>query len=433
LIMLSIGAGLFLTIWNRGIQFRKFGHAIQVIRGKYDRPDQAGELSHFQALCTALSATIGLGNIAGVAVAISTGGPGALFWMWLVACVGMATKFTTCTLAIKYRKVAPDGSTHGGPMHYIEQGLGKKWKPLALTFASFGAISAFGGGNMFQSNQTALALSTNFGVPTWVSAIVLGVLVALVIVGGIKRIGHVAGTLVPFMCVVYVLGALFVILTHILELPSVFAFIVKDAFTGDAVAGGAFGTVIHQGVKRAVFSNEAGLGSAPIAHATAKTDEPIREGVVAMIGPFVDTIVVCTMTAMVIIITDAWKSSGVAGATLTTLAFDSAITGFGRYIVTIGIATFAFSTMISWSYYGQQCVEYLFGEWMVLPYKILYVVAVSFGAVWTFTPILNFSDTVFGLMIIPNLIGTFGMVRRVSSMRRDYFERMKIDAEGGER
>jgi len=477
-----------------------------VLRGKYDDPEDEGDLSHFQALCAALSATIGLGNIAGVAVAISTGGPGALFWMWVCAFFGMATKFTTCTLATKYRTIDERGHAHGGPMYSIEMGLGKAWKPLAVAFAACGVMASFGGGNMFQSNQVAGNLERYFLLSPKVTGVALAILVAVVIIGGIRRIGQVAGRLVPFMCVIYVLGALYVMLTHIADLPQVFAMIFHHAFAGTAAAGGFMGAatklVIVQGVRRATFSNEAGLGSAPIAHAAARTKEHVREGLVAMLGPFIDTIVICSMTATVIIITGTWRNdaigrvvrtdtdqavltledtkdivpgdrlllkrvmegrpettatftvkelsdgavSGAAkpekslqpqpgdtvhravqGATLASHAFDRAIPGFGKYIVSMGVLLFAFSTMISWSYYGERCTEYVLGAKAITPYRYLYVIAILVGALFKLQPVLDFSDITFALMVIPNLIATLALVPVVLRDTRDYFSRMQSE------
>ncbi|MCB1153646.1 sodium:alanine symporter family protein, partial [bacterium] len=350
LIVWCVGSGLYFLILSRGVQVRYFAHAVQVVLGKFDNADDPGAINHFQALSTALSATIGLGNIAGVAWAITTGGPGAMVWMWLIGAIGMGTKFFTCTLAVKYRRIDETGQVHGGPMYYIEQGLGKAWKPLAVAFALFVMAATFGGGNMFQSNQAAVALDHYFGVPKWVSGLALAVLVALVIIGGIKRIGNVASRIVPFMCLLYIAGALVIIVMHISMLPDLFVLIFKDAFTGQAVAGGAIGAVIQQGVRRGVFSNEAGLGSAPIAHAAAKTEEPIREGFVAMLGPFIDTLVVCTMTALVITISGIYadgdfiaraaENSDLKGVIVTAEAFNQSIPGFGKFLVTAAVSLF---------------------------------------------------------------------------------------------
>lgn len=428
LIVLSVGGGLYLTFLHGGIQFKGFRHALHILRGKYDRPEDEGDITHFQALSAALSATIGLGNIAGVAVAMSAGGPGALVWMWLVALVGMATKFTTCSLAVMYRNIHEDGSASGGPMYYIELGLGKAWKPVAVAFAICGFIATFGGGNMFQSNQVAAALHEHFKIPQFATGIVLAFAVGLVIIGGIRRIGQVASRIVPFMCIVYMVGGLIVILTNITVLPEVIRQIFEGAFSGSAATGGFAGAgvrqVLMQGVRRATFSNEAGLGSAPMAHAAAKTKEPIREGLVAMLGPFVDTILVCSTTALVIIATGAWNNTeNLSGVNMTILAFDTGLPGFGKYVVSAGVTLFAYSTMISWSYYGEKCIEYLVGCWAVTPYRWLYIIAMFLGTIWTLQPVLDFSDIMYAAMIVPNLTGTLLLSFRVSDARKDYLRR----------
>ncbi len=428
LITLSVGGGLYLTFLNRGIQFRGFRHAVHVLQGKYDKPEDEGDITHFQALSAALSATIGLGNIAGVAVAISAGGPGALVWMWVVALVGMATKFTTCSLAVMYREIHEDGSASGGPMYYIEMGLGKKWKPVAVAFAIFGFMATFGGGNMFQSNQVASALHEHFAVPKFLTGILLAVAVGVVIIGGIKRIGQVASRIVPFMCVIYMIGGVIVILMNIQIMPEIFRQIFDGAFSGTAAFGGFAGAgvrqVLMQGVRRATFSNEAGLGSAPIAHAAAKTKEPIREGLVGMLGPFIDTILICSTTAFVILSTGAWKNTeNLSGVNMTILAFDSGLPGFGKYVVSAGVTLFAYSTMISWSYYGEKCIEYLIGAGAIMPYRWIYVAAMFVGCVVRFQPVLDFSDIMYAAMIVPNLIGTIFLATRVRDAKNDYMSR----------
>jgi AGCS family alanine or glycine:cation symporter len=419
---------LYLTFLHRGIQLRGFRHAVHVLRGKYDKPEDEGDITHFQALSAALSATIGLGNIAGVAVAMSAGGPGALVWMWLVAFVGMATKFTTCSLAVMYRNIHEDGSASGGPMYYIEMGLGEAWKPMAVAFAILGFIATFGGGNMFQSNQVAAALNEHFQVPKFATGLLLAFAVGLVIIGGIRRIGQVAARIVPFMCVVYMIGGITVILMNIQLIPEVFRQIFEGAMSGTAAVGGFAGAgvrqVLLQGVRRATFSNEAGLGSAPMAHAAAKTKEPIREGLVAMLGPFVDTILICSTTALVIVSTGAWKNTeNLSGVNLTILAFDSGLPGFGKYVVSAGVTLFAYSTMISWSYYGEKCIEYLVGARAITPYRWAYITALFFGCIWTLQPVLDFSDIMFACMIVPNLTGTLLLAMKVRTAMESYMGR----------
>ena len=547
------GAGLLFTVMTLGIQFKSLTHGFAVIRGKYDNPEDEGNISHFQALCAALSATIGLGNISGVAVAVATGGPGAVFWMWVVGFLGMATKFTTCSLATMYRKKDKFGEYRGGPMYYIEMGLGENAKTpamktfaktLAVVFAILGASASVGAGNMFQANQVAQIFvnlfqntieggikdNTKFTIQMTVG-VVLCVCAGLVMLGGIKRIGNVASKLVPSMCIIYVLGSLYIIVTNIAEVPGVFALIFDSAFSQSAATGAFFGvamrTAVIQGVRRACFSNEAGLGSAPIAHATAKTNEPIREGVVASVGPFIDTIVICTMTALVIMITGALTRGSVGsvvataavvevqgekgpflereitiqitddsaakvderlfahtppevegapagnvkfsvksvgdgqliasityaaneagraqaeadgahlaagkevflfrdGVNLTAYAFDRGLSGFGTYFIPVAALLFAFSTIVSWGFYGETCTEYLFGERAVMPFKVVYVLMILVGTYsMQLKPVLDWSDGMLGLMLVPNLIGTLLLAPKVMRETRKYFKRLK--------
>ncbi|TNF36846.1 MAG: alanine:cation symporter family protein [Deltaproteobacteria bacterium] len=429
LVLLLVVAGLWLTIANGFPQFRGFKHAIYVVRGHYDDPKEQGEITHFQALTAALSATVGLGNIAGVAVAVTSGGPGAVFWMWVCGFLGMATKYTECTLSTATRDVRADGTVAGGPMYYMRKHLPRALKPIALVYAVFITISSFGGGNMFQANQAAALWETSFGVPTWVTGLILVVLVGLVIVGGIKRIGRVTDKLVPTMVFLYVGGALAVIFVHIDLVPGVFGSIFSEAWSVSAAVGGTLGVVLKdvlkQGFRRAAFSNEAGFGSAAIAHAAVKTDEPIREGVVALLEPFVDTIVICTMTALVILISGVWTQQGLDGAPLTAAAFDSAFDGFGSILVPVAVFLFAISTMISWSYYGEKGVEFFLGRRAVMPYRLLFVGLVFIGAVWKLGPVLDFSDAMFGLVAVPNLIALFILTPRIRALTSDYFGRLK--------
>lgn len=428
-IIMLVGTGIFLTLLMRCIQVSKFFYGIYLVTGKFDNPEDKGEITHFQALSAALSATIGTGNIAGVGTAIALGGPGAVFWMWVTAFFGMGLKYGECLLSLKYRTIHEDGSISAGPMYYLEKGLGQKW--LGLLFAFFAAIASFGIGNMVQANSVAEPVLTYFGIPKIVTGLVIGVLVFAVIIGGIKRIGKVASRLVPFMAIFYVLGALAVIVTHIEGIPAAFGIIFHDAFTGTAATGGFAGAAVAQairfGVARGVFSNEAGLGSAPIAHGAAKTKEPVREGLVAMLGPFIDTIVICTMTGLVIILTGAY-TEGLTGADLTARAFNIGLPGIGGYIVAFGIMIFAFSTAISWSYYGDRSVEYLMGEKFILPYRLLYCLLLPVGAsiqvsvVWTISDIFN------ALMAWPNLVGLLFLSGVIVRTTKEYFadpERVK--------
>ncbi len=554
LVIMLIGAGVFFTFRMFFMQTRKIGHSFAIIAGRYDDPNDQGDVTHFQALCAALSATVGVGNIAGVATALHAAGPGILFWMWVAAFFGMMTKYAECLLSLKYRVVHEDGTVSGGPMYYIEKGLGGRFKWLAATFAFCAIIGTFGGGNMVQSNSMAIALEDNFklklenetplidmnngveigrvkgdefmittksgaafGVDLqnsrivgdflrainthrensggyvkasitsdrnrieivdstqgkfefnllavdgsnvlkelgfyddkgginrkngssiatftpkilWlriIVGIVIALVVGVVIIGGMRRIGKVAGKLVPIMSGIYVGGGLTILILHITSIPDAFRLIFKHAFNPTAAVGGFAGaTVLYTitwGIKRAVFSNEAGMGSAPIAHAAAKTKEPVREGLVAMIGPFIDTLVICTITALVIIVTGAWKS-GADSSVLTKHAFNIGLNGYGGLIVTVGLILFSVSTAISWSYYGDRCSEYLFGTKAITPYRCVFIGALFIGAVTELTFVWNFSDIAFGLMIIPNVIGIIALSGVVISSTKDYFSRQQ--------
>jgi len=427
-IILLVGTGVLVALITKAIQLRKFAYAWKLISGKFDNPDDDGEITHFQALSAALSATIGTGNIAGVGTAIALGGPGAVFWMWATAVFGMGLKYAVCLLALKFRTIHNDGTVGAGPMYYLEKGLGQKW--LGVLFAVFAAIASFGIGNMVQANSVAEPVLRTFGVPKLVTGLIIGGLVFAVIVGGIKRIGQVASRLVPFMAVFYVGGALWVIIVNVEMIPSAFAMIFSDAFTGSAATGGFAGAALAQairfGVARGVFSNEAGLGSAPIAHGAAQTKEPVREGLVAMLGPFIDTIIICTMTAMVILTTSAFTLTGadgnaLTGAVLTAKAFNMGLPGPGDYIVSIGIIFFAFSTAISWSYYGDRCVDYLFGEKMVMPYRVIYCMLLPVGASVELATVWTISDIFNALMAWPNLIGLIFLSPVVIKTTKEYF------------
>jgi len=427
--VLLVGTGLYLTVRLFFVQVRGFGHAVNVLRGKYDNPDDPGELSHFRALSTALSATIGTGNIVGVATAILIGGPGAIFWMWITAFVGMATKFTSCTLAVHFRRIDPTGETHGGPMYYIDQGLGPRFKWLAVLFAFFTATASFGIGNMFQINNIATSvnalinnsLHTTSHNISLIVGIVTAALVAFVILGGVKRIANVASKLVPFMCIFYIAAGMIILIKNIHLVPQGFQLIFTQAFTApEAVSGGLLGGVIRAGVARGLFSNEAGLGSAAIAHGAAKTNEPVREGLIAMLGPFIDTIVVCTITALVIICTQTYLTVDVKGE-LTSAAFEAGLPGSG-WLVSVGIVFFAFSTLIAWSYYGDRAVDYLFGKKAVTPYRCLYIGFIVIGSVLSLDNVINFSDAMNGLMAFPNLIALVVLAPLVSKLTVDYFK-----------
>jgi len=420
-IVLLVGTGLYLTIRLSFIQFRGFKHAVDLVRGKYDKPQDVGEVSHFQALSTALSATVGTGNIAGVATAIALGGPGAVFWMWITALVGMASKFTSCTLAVKFRVVHEDGSISGGPMYTLSRALNLKW--LGVLFAIFTLIASFGIGNMVQANSVIDGLRyINPDVDSYRLALGVGlaILVGLVIIGGIKRIAKVASTIVPFMAIIYCGAAITILFLHASEIPSAFYTIINLAINPEAAGGGAIGAAIQYGVARGVFSNEAGLGSAAMAHAAAKTNEPVREGLVAMLGPFIDTIIICTMTALVIVIMGAWgeaRPDEYMGAALSAYAFEQGLGQIGAWVVGFGLMFFALSTIIAWSYYGDRSAEFLFGERAVMPYRIIYTVLVVVGAWIPLNLVWNIADMTNILMAAPNLISLIllvGLVKKLS-------------------
>jgi len=494
MIVLLVGTGLYLTIRLGFVQLRYFRHALLSISGKFDDPREAGDITHFQALCAALSATIGTGNIAGVATAIALGGPGAVFWMWVTALVGMATKFTSCSLALRYRVIHPDGSASGGPMYFLEKGLNLRW--LGILFALFAGVASFGIGCAVQSNSVADGLLSVLpaawqtdrfdpempllGGTLLVKPIIglfLAFMVWIVIVGGIRRIAQVASRIVPFMSVVYILGALIILGKNIDAVPAAFAQIFRYAFAPMAVGGGFFGVVmartIQKGVARGVFSNESGLGSAPMAHAAAKTHEMIREGFVAMLGPFIDTIIICSMTALVIITTGVWQVRSDSGellygpggkglpmkttlhgkgvqvigtlddepepfvdaqgdyyalptsASLTATAFEKGLPGFGHWVVAFGLVFFAYSTMISWSYYGDRCFEYLLGPRAIIPYRYVFCAFAVIGTISGLDLIWTLADNLNALMAVPNLVALLGLSGLVVRESRDYIRRMR--------
>lgn len=424
MLALLLGVGIYLTLGLKLMPWRKIGYGFKLLfSGKADK-DQ-GDISPFQALMTALSATIGTGNIAGVATAIFLGGPGAVFWMWITALFGMATKYGEAVLAVKYREVDSRGKRQGGPMYYIKNGLGDNWKWLGFLFALFGTIAAFGIGNMVQSNSVADALQSNFNVDPLITGIVLAILVGLVIIGGVTRIGEVAGKLVPLMAIAYVGGSLIVIFANFGEVGNAFNLIFSSAFSGTAASGGFAGAAvwaaIRFGVARGVFSNEAGLGSAPIAHAAAQTNDPVRQGMIAMLGTFIDTIIICTMTALVILLTGAW-TSGENGASLSTLAYGQGISG-GNYIVTIGLVIFAFTTLLGWSYYGERCAEFIFGVNIIIPYRILWVAAILIGTMIKLNLVWLLADVMNGFMAIPNLIALAVLSPVIFKVTKDYLNK----------
>jgi AGCS family alanine or glycine:cation symporter len=547
IVVILLGTGIITTFRLGWVQIRRFRHGIKVIKGDFDDPEHEGDISHFQALSTALSATVGIGNIAGVATAIHYGGPGALFWMWVTAVFGMALKYTECTLSMKYRSILPDGSAAGGPMYSIERGLGKGWKPLAVIFALFAAICSFGTGNAVQSFTVADQFRQDFGFPTWLVGLVMASLIAMVILGGIRRIGRVTSKLVPFMATLYVLASLLVLLFNYDKVPAAIAEVVTSAFTPAAevggFAGGGFIFMLVWGVKRGLFSNESGQGSAPIAHAAAKTDEPVREGMVAMLGPFVDTLLVCTMTGLVIVTTGAWherlpdvvrvneqaalvaitddadvrkngqirpedraegrfevdqgeplgflvvrnhSTVGEAtlrystedilreqgrpfdgfvefdepgqiaraslydregepvpmdlvlhgnmmqnGSPLTGWAFRQGLSpiagGYGHYLITIAVFLFGLSTAISWSYYGDRSVLYLFGRAWVIPYRVVFCLVHFLAAIFSLELVWAFGDMALGLMTLPNLLSILLLTSQVKRWTREYETSGKLE------
>jgi alanine or glycine:cation symporter, AGCS family len=445
LLFLLLGGGMYFLIYSRFIPFRYFGHAVNVLRGKYDNPDDPGQISHFEALSTALAATVGMGNISGVAVAIAIGGPGAIFWMWISAIVGTATKFFTCTLSVMYRGKDSSGEIQGGPMYVIQEGLGRNWRPLAVMFALFGMIGCL---PVFQANQLTQAFRDivflpnnvegnmiNLGFMTfrdldlYIGLVILA-FVAMVIFGGIKRIGKVASKMVPGMVILYFLAVLGIIFIHIDRVPHYFYLIFSNAFTadnyhGDPAFGGIVGGLIVLGTRRAAFSNEAGIGTAPMAHGAAKTMEPVREGLVAMLGPFIDTIVVCTLTGLAILLTDVWQTSDTNGVTLTATAFQEAFPGYGTYILMLCILIFAITSLFSYSYYGTKCLGYLIGAENQHWYNYFYVVSILYGALSSLEAIISLIDSAFALMAIPTMISAVLLSPKVMAVTRKYVKELK--------
>ncbi|SIS83109.1 alanine or glycine:cation symporter, AGCS family [Thalassolituus maritimus] len=421
--------GLFLTIGLKAYPIRhlKTGF-VELWQGRHKHGE--GEISGFNALMTSLSATIGTGNIAGVATAVAMGGPGAIFWMWIIALIGMATKYSEAVLAVRFREQNEQGHFVGGPMYYIRNGLGPKFKWLAVAFAFFGMLAGFGIGNGVQANSVADAMShispDGTGIPEWVTGLVVAALVGLVLIGGIRRISDVAGKLVPFMAITYVIAGVVLLGIYANEIPAALELIVTHAFTPISAAGGFAGATvwaaIRFGVARGVFSNEAGLGSAPIAHATATTDSPVRQGTIAMLGTFIDTIVICTITGLVIVASGAWQT-GASGASLTASAFDAGLPVIGQYIVTLGLAVFAFTTIIGWSFYGERCTEYLFGIKAVPVFRLIWVAAIPIGATQELNVAWLIADTLNAMMALPNLVALILLSPVVFGLTREYLQK----------
>ena len=421
--------GLYLTIGLKAYPVRHLKNGFtELWRGRHRQGE--GEISGFNALMTSLSATIGTGNIAGVATAVAMGGPGAIFWMWVIALVGMATKYSEAVLAVRFREKNAQGHFVGGPMYYIRNGLGPKFKWLAGTFAFFGMLAGFGIGNGVQANSVADAMHHieigGQGIPEWVTGLAVAALVALVLIGGIRRIAEVAGKLVPFMAISYLIAGVVLLIIYADRLPDAFSVIITHAFTPVSAAGGFAGATvwaaIRYGVARGVFSNEAGLGSAPIAHATATTDSPVRQGTIAMLGTFIDTIIICSITGLVIVASGEWQS-GASGATLTTAAFNSGLPVIGQYIVTLGLAVFAFTTIIGWSFYGERCTEYLFGLKAVPVFRFIWVIAIPVGATQQLDLAWLIADTLNALMALPNLIALILLSPVVFRLTQEYLKK----------
>jgi AGCS family alanine or glycine:cation symporter len=428
---LVIGGGIFFLLYSRLTPFRYFKHAFHIVLGKYDDPDDDGQISHFQALSTALSSTVGIGNIAGVAVAISLGGPGALFWMWISAIVGMATKFFTCSLGIMFRGHDSDGELQGGPMYVIEQGMGKKFKFLSYWFSIAGLVGCL---SLLQVNQLTQILSdqlikTNPNIATAIPldltiGIIIALIVSVVIFGGLQRIADVASKVVPFMVLVYLSAGLFIVFSNIALVPSIFNLIFTSAFNGSSVAGGFVGTavVISQGFRRAAFSNEAGMGTEVMAIGASKNNEPIRSGLVAMIGPVIDTLIVCTITGIVILLSGDWMTGEFSGVTLTQKSFANHLGVVGDFILIFSVATFALSTMFGYSYYGCKCASYLFGTGSKIYYRIFYVITLVLGSVLSLDLAVNIVDAMFALMAFPTMISAIYLSPHIKKEAKRYFE-----------
>lgn len=434
LVFLLVGGGVFFALYSRLAPYKYFKHSVELLRGKYDDPDDPGDINHFQALSSALAATVGLGNISGVAVAIFVGGPGALFWMWVSAILGVATKFFTCTLAILYRGKDSRGDIQGGPMYVIMEGLGSKWKPLAILFALGGL---FGPLPIFQANQLTQILRDviyepagwgvdgGFFMANFLTGVVLAMLVSIVIFGGIKRIGHVAARMVPFMVVLYFISVLYILFIHIADIPEYLVLVFTDAFTAKAALGGAVAEIIRTGIQRGAFSNEAGIGTESLAHGAAKTKEPVREGIVAMMGPVIDTLVICTMTAMAILVTDVWRGADDNGITMTLMAFTEVYGPAGAYVLVFSVLIFAISSMLTYSYFGTKCLGFLIGAERQHYYNYFYVVTIIFGAVVSIDAVINLIDGMFAIMAIPTMTSALLLSPKVRQAAVDYGRRLK--------
>jgi AGCS family alanine or glycine:cation symporter len=431
ILVLLLGGGTYFLIHSGFVPFLKFGHAIQLLTGKYDDDLAPGQISSAQALSSAIAATVGLGNISGVAIAINMGGPGALFWMWVAAFVGMATKYYTCSLAIMYRGRDSAGEIQGGPMYFIEQGMGKKWKFLSVIFCVAGVIGLLA---IFQANQLTAVLQAVLIKPEtieetvrnrWIIGFGMMGMTAVVILGGIQRIASVASKMVPFMVGIYMVTVLIIVYRYLGDVPEMLKLVIVDAFTGEAAMGGAVGSMIIVGARRAAFSNEAGIGTAPMVHGASKNREPIREGLIAMLGPFVDTIVVCTLTALAILLTGVWQNSENDGVRLTLEAFEVGIPVYGKYLLMLSVLVFALSTMFTYSYYGQKCTNYLFGAHKASYYNYFYLATIVVGAVASLEVVVSLVDGMYAVMAFPNMIAALYLSPKVRAASKDYFARMK--------
>ncbi|MDP6936994.1 MAG: alanine/glycine:cation symporter family protein [Candidatus Marinimicrobia bacterium] len=433
LLVLLLGGGLFFTLYCRFIPFRFIRHGFNILMGKYDNPNDPGQVSHFQALSSALASTVGMGNISGVAVAIHTGGPGALFWMWVSAIVGMATKFFTCTLAIMYRGTDENGEVQGGPMYVITEGMPRQFHFLAYVFGIAGLFGCF---SLFQANQLTQIIQDQIYEPyglfadnPFLGKLIMGVLMAFVIsaviFGGIRRIGQVASKLVPAMVVLYLLCGITILFGNFSQMDEIFFLIVRDAFTGEAVLGGSIGVVIITGIRRAAFSNEAGIGTEAMAHGAAITKEPVREGLVAMIGPLIDTIIVCSITGFAILSTGVWTDPELNGISMTSAAFGSGLPVFGQPLLLVIVTIFSLTTIIGYSYYGSKCTAFLFGNRWKQPYRFVYTFSLIPAAVISIDIVVNYVDGMFAMMAIPTMISTLILAPRVMEAAKDYFSRLE--------
>ncbi|WP_026951566.1 alanine/glycine:cation symporter family protein [Algoriphagus mannitolivorans] len=431
ILILLLGGGSYFFIHSGFIPFRKMGHAVRLLSGKYDDDLAPGQITSKQALFAAIASTVGLGNISGVAIALNMGGPGAIFWMWVAAFVGMATKFYTCSLAIMYRGHDSAGEVQGGPMYVIDTAMGKKWKFMSYIFCIAGVIGLLA---IFQANQLTAVLQAVILEPDtmeetvrnrWIIGVILMLMTAVVILGGIKRIAAVASALVPFMVGIYFFTVLIIVVQYFGDIPEMLKLIFVDAFTGNAVMGGAVGSVIIVGARRAAFSNEAGIGTAPMVHGQSKNSEPIREGLIAMLGPFIDTVVVCTLTALAILLTGVWETTENDGVKLTLSAFEIGIPGIGKYLLMISVLVFALSTMFTYSYYGHKCMNYLFGADKADYYNYFYLATIVMGAVVSLEVVVSLVDGMYAIMAFPNMIAAIYLAPKVKAASKDYFARIK--------